>query len=531
LYQKPTSSATTDLYNPGGADAYSIADGSTFSIWFWKEDAAGAVGTRTEFRLQNSSSSSRCNATAYGGNVYHGTTDDVGNYSASTWTHLEIQPVASSGCKFRVDGGSWSSNYANDGTSASPTRLKLYNFDTAHNNYFDNFQVDAYSDPRPGIALWNTPDDGITYNLVATPHSMLLTSSLNYTTYPGYTGTATITVEKNAVTKYDGVIDLTTDAICGGYYCAYVQNNSIDFVAGDYIYYGQICFDGSSCTAVADTTITVSASFAGYGAIFDQTTFNDTAEWGMSNADISNEMKSYPPVPFCSVWGTSDGDGLQCLTAWLRYMVVPVSYFYTLPTGTITGTYHFDANLLQATSGATAKVISYSTGYFQISAPSVEFDTSHVVTGTNPDGTTFTFTPPAASAENSMVQNLIGSSVGTLMTRWPFSYLLAFNSAISSMSSTDKGLPCPIPDLLGSNFTMLGHTTAMPVISVCDIIDANDIATTIEANTFADGVLTTSVYLFFAMLWYDMGYAFLIGAETQPAHVQPVKSKIRRVAT
>jgi len=70
--------------------------------------------------------------------------------------------------------------------------------------------------------------------------------------------------------------------------------------------------------------------------------------------------------------------------------------------GTITGTPVVGATLLQATSGATGTVAEGEPGptpWFILSLSSDNFDTTNVVTGTNPDLSTFTFTPALAQVD------------------------------------------------------------------------------------------------------------------------------------
>ena len=67
-----------------------------------------------------------------------------------------------------------------------------------------------------------------------------------------------------------------------------------------------------------------------------------------------------------------------------------------LSTASFTGTPQVGATLLQATSLATAVVTGVNTLSLDLRSITIGFNNSNVVTGTNPDGTTFTFTPSAA---------------------------------------------------------------------------------------------------------------------------------------
>ncbi len=82
-----------------------------------------------------------------------------------------------------------------------------------------------------------------------------------------------------------------------------------------------------------------------------------------------------------------------------------------LLSGVVTGTPAVGATLLQATSGAIATVwaIGTTSTYFDVKSITGSFDASHVVTGTNPDSTTFTFTP-------TQVLNGIALQVGETIT-------------------------------------------------------------------------------------------------------------------
>lgn len=91
---------------------------------------------------------------------------------------------------------------------------------------------------------------------------------------------------------------------------------------------------------------------------------------------------------------------------------------YRLSTGTVTGTPAVGATLLQATSLSTATVTSYPNlpwaATFGIRDQVGAFNSTNVVTGTNPDGTTFTFTPTATfPAGNFQVGETITGSIST----------------------------------------------------------------------------------------------------------------------
>lgn len=68
---------------------------------------------------------------------------------------------------------------------------------------------------------------------------------------------------------------------------------------------------------------------------------------------------------------------------------------HRLSTASFTGTPVAGATLLQATTLATATVNTVNTLSLDVRSITVGFNSTNVVTGTNPDGTTFTFTPSA----------------------------------------------------------------------------------------------------------------------------------------
>lgn len=102
-----------------------------------------------------------------------------------------------------------------------------------------------------------------------------------------------------------------------------------------------------------------------------------------------------------------------------------------LHTETVTGMPQSGATMLQAVSGATATVTSYASGglnRFTVTSVTGTFDTTNLVTGTNPDTSTFTFTPSE-----------------TLLDCWGLTASPAAFSTIASMTGplqqTADGLP------------------------------------------------------------------------------------------
>ena len=70
--------------------------------------------------------------------------------------------------------------------------------------------------------------------------------------------------------------------------------------------------------------------------------------------------------------------------------------YLRMTTGAVTGTPVAGATLTQASTGATATVVTVvDATHLDLRSITVGFNASNLVTGTNPDGTTFTFTPAA----------------------------------------------------------------------------------------------------------------------------------------
>lgn len=82
-----------------------------------------------------------------------------------------------------------------------------------------------------------------------------------------------------------------------------------------------------------------------------------------------------------------------------------------LSNGTITGSAAVESTLLQAVSGATATVKEIQTGKLLVVGVTGTFDTTNVVTGTNPDATTYTFTPSATLVSNVRVTDIVKSLI------------------------------------------------------------------------------------------------------------------------
>ena len=144
---------------------------------------------------------------------------------------------------------------------------------------------------------------------------------------------------------------------------------------------------------------------------------------------------------------------------------------YRLMAGTVTGTPVAGATLLQATSGATGTVASLVTGnaYFDLSAITGAFDATHTVTGTNPDTTTFTFTPSQVlNATALLVGDTItgGSSSKTATVNFinvNEGYLLATSpSGAFTVNEKITGTGGGVMTMINMATTVYGHVATLP---------------------------------------------------------------------
>lgn len=145
--------------------------------------------------------------------------------------------------------------------------------------------------------------------------------------------------------------------------------------------------------------------------------------YSLSGAETVN-----PPAVRIKVY--TDGEGTEAT----QTTSTKVTKLYT---GTVTGTVktpYASITLSQAVSGATATVAAYdSTGGSFTITPTGTFNAANVVTGTNADLTTFTFTPTM-----------------TAVNAWTLSP--AVSSIVSAETNTSQLLSqVPYPGLLGAN--------------------------------------------------------------------------------
>lgn len=160
----------------------------------------------------------------------------------------------------------------------------------------------------------------------------------------------------------------------------------------------------------------------GYGALIVETTENTpikpTGFFGLTGFDV---VTKFGAKPSSNIFATRDlfinaiKDAIPAPTGKMSLEMEPKMFGHFLKgvlgtpakgiylnmrlrlnAGTITGTPAVGATLAQATSLATATVTAvFDATHLDVRNITVGFDTTHLVTGTNIDGTTFTFTPAA----------------------------------------------------------------------------------------------------------------------------------------
>lgn len=160
----------------------------------------------------------------------------------------------------------------------------------------------------------------------------------------------------------------------------------------------------------------------GYVAIKKETTAGTVLKPDVfipvTKLDVTTEYKSNPSVPILAnrtkninpikdlIDGPSGKMAMEIEPLTFGHMMKAVygaltsgvyfPMFLRLFTGSVTGTPAIGATLLQATSLATGTITALvSATSFDVRDITIGFDATHVVTGTNIDGTTFTMTPSA----------------------------------------------------------------------------------------------------------------------------------------
>lgn len=144
-----------------------------------------------------------------------------------------------------------------------------------------------------------------------------------------------------------------------------------------------------------------------------------------------------------------------------------------LAAGSTTGTPAVGATLSQASTGATAVVTALVSGnaYYVVRSVTVGFNASNLVTGTNPDGTTFTFTPSATlpvpnwtvgetvtggTSSATAVILAVSSENDYLLMGAPTGTFTAAGEAITGGTSSTKS------NLLVNASTVYGHEAKAP---------------------------------------------------------------------
>ena len=139
--------------------------------------------------------------------------------------------------------------------------------------------------------------------------------------------------------------------------------------------------------------------------------------------------------------------------------------------GTVTGTPQAGATLLQATSLATGTVGTLVSGnaYFDLVAISGAFNATNLVTGTNPDATTFTFTPTQILNSTAFVVGDTVTGAGSSKTAVVAavnegSGILIVTAASGNFTANEKitGTGGAIATLIFCNTTVYGYYGKLP---------------------------------------------------------------------
>jgi len=453
--QKTSSNAVTALYDAGSSN--DVYNGDILTFWFYKEVSTGTSSTRDDITLQDGSSNYRCVVSIYGGNIYEGGSGgtDIGNYTAQTWTQVDIQPTATAGgqCRYRIDNGSWSSEYANGGIGTETAyRFNVNHFPTTY-TFFDGIEVDSYADPRGNPVVTIHPDQILaSYNYGAVFVQVHAKSNVLESAYPNESDSVfNIRLYKDTVLQQTFTVNGRADSsFPGDPWIEYQSLLAYNFTPGEYDIDARACFDGFSCGAYSSqVSFTVNPTIGdptgGGGAWggdgLDQTQLDEIRDlWGGGYTDWNDFITSYPDhdtiYGACDWWGSAAGDGLPCLWTWFSYAVFP-------------------------------------------------------------DSTQF--------------QNVLSTPIGVLVTRWPFAYIIqpaqGFINGLQDGSDT-----CPIPTIFPDDMELFGNTVELPeTFTLCTAFSNADAADAIAANTYASNILVTAIYILFGMLWFDMARRFLRG--------------------
>ncbi len=172
-----------------------------------------------------------------------------------------------------------------------------------------------------------------------------------------------------------------------------------------------------------------------------------------------------------------------------RYMPT----FRRLFAGTVTGTAQLGATLAQATSLATGTVQAIASGQasFDLYGITGAFDASHTVTGTNPDTTTFTFTPTAIlnGTAFQVGETVTGGSssatavVSAVSTEGDYLLTGSFTGTFTAGETITGGTSSAVATIGITANTVYGHQFTQPT-------------TTLPTYTIEFGYLNNAVRLF-----------------------------------
>jgi len=304
------------------------------------------------------------------------------------------------------------------------------------------------------------------FNLIAAK------SSVDYTANPGLTGHWEFSILDGATTLWsDTNAPLVTATCPDGNYCG-GESVTIAWLPSVLTYKARVCFTGYSCTAYATNTYTLVGSFGGgssgggTGSVGGTTStdINSIATlWGGGVVDWNTFLTGYPPFAGCTDLGVSPTSWLQCVAKWLGYIVFPQNLNGKRLTyvSIASGGFLLNATCVQATSGASGTLSVITPFDVDLTDVTGTFDTSHLLTCTNPDSTTGTIYPTVVSDIPNLLSNTVSTPLGVLFTRWPLSYITLPVQAFQDGLATGSNV-CPIPTIFPTTFTLLGHSTSLP---------------------------------------------------------------------
>ncbi len=152
-------------------------------------------------------------------------------------------------------------------------------------------------------------------------------------------------------------------------------------------------------------------------------------------------------------------------------LITPGSRLYTGTVTVVTGAPVSGATLVQATSGATATVTAVNgNGSFNVNTVTGTWDATNLATGTNPDTTTFTFTPVETLidtwliTESPLAITSVTSNDGTILPMKSANALLAANQA--RYQPTIPAPLSPIETLASDGWTTLDIDFASRVVTI-----------------------------------------------------------------